>query len=79
MTSLASTGMSGWDNTGIGAEFFRGSKALDLINFTADHCSQGCSDPWNAKQMLMHRFCLKLGPDPFFLRLHLLCNQIVQG
>src|SRR5690349_19992378 len=79
MTGIASTGKSGWTNARISAHFFRAVKACDLIDFTADHGGQSWADPRHAEQVLMHRFSLKLGRDSFFLRLHLLRDQMVQG
>ena len=56
MTGFASTGMSGWNNARISAQFFRAVKACDLIDFTADHGGQSRADPRHAEQVLMHRF-----------------------
>ena len=79
MAGLTSAGMSGRNNASVGAQFFRRAEALDLIDLASNHCGERCSDPWHTEQVLMHRLSFKLGPDPFFLRLHLLRNEIVQG
>src|SRR5881397_2474366 len=79
MPCLATAGMSGGDYSGISAQFFRAGKALDRVHFARDYCGHGRSDSWHAQQLLMHRFAPKLQPNPFFLRLHLLSNQIMQS
>ena len=79
MPCLAAAGMSGGDHSGVSAQFFRAGKALDRVHFARDDCGQGGSNSWHAQQLPMHRFAPKLQPDPFFLRLHLLSNQIMQS